>query len=83
MYLTMDACFGLVRKKSASKHVLPSRHGDLFFIDQDNVDHFVHSYKHTKVLRKVIPCFLYGHFWLSLIFYRMMLFALIISCVFK
>jgi len=52
VYLTMDACFGLARKKSASKHVLPSRHGDLFFIDQENVDHFVESYKYTKALRK-------------------------------
>jgi len=52
VYLTMDACFGLARKKSASKHVLPSHHGDLFFIDQENVDHFVESYKYTKALRK-------------------------------
>ena len=56
MYLTVDACFGLARKKSASKHVLPSRHGDLFFIDQENLDHFIESNKCTKALKKVILC---------------------------
>eukprot|EP00794_Sanderia_malayensis_P000995 gene995-310_t len=40
IYMTMDACIRLVRKKSASKYVLPCRHADLYFLDQDNVDHF-------------------------------------------
>eukprot|EP00794_Sanderia_malayensis_P006783 gene6783-7548_t len=52
IFLSMDACFGLVRKKSASKHILPSRHSDLFFLDQENVDHFVDSYQLTKSVNK-------------------------------
>ena len=57
LYITMDACFGLVKKKSASKHILLSRH--LYFFDQENVYHFVQSYKYTKASRKVsIACYI-------------------------
>ena len=43
----MDACFGLVRKKSAGANLLPPRHGDTFFADQDDVDNFVDQYSKT------------------------------------
>eukprot|EP00794_Sanderia_malayensis_P013416 gene13416-14792_t len=52
IFLSMDACFGLFRKKSASKHILSSRHSDLFFLDQENVDDFVESYQFTKSVNK-------------------------------
>jgi hypothetical protein len=43
----MDACFGLVRKKSAGANLFPPRHGDTFFADQDDVDNFVEQYSKT------------------------------------
>jgi hypothetical protein len=43
----MDACFGLVREKSAGANLFPPRHGDTFFADQDDVDNFVEQYSKT------------------------------------
>lgn len=40
----MDACFGLVRKKSAGKSSLPPRHSQTLFSDQLEVDDFVENY---------------------------------------
>ena len=40
----MDACFGLVRKKSAGLNLCPPRHGSTFFADQCDVDNFVQDY---------------------------------------
>ena len=44
----MDGCFGLVRKKSASTNICPSRHGLNMFADQDDVDNFVENYTNAK-----------------------------------
>ena len=41
---SMDACFGLVRKKSAGKSLLPPRHSLTMFACQEEVDDFVESY---------------------------------------
>ena len=41
---SMDACFGLVRKKSAGKSSLPPRHSLTLFSDQIEVDDFVENY---------------------------------------
>ena len=41
---SMDACFGLVRKKSAVKSLLPPRHSLNMFACQEDVDDFVESY---------------------------------------
>ncbi len=40
----MDACFGLVRKKSAGKISLPPRHSSTIFARQADVDNFVENY---------------------------------------
>ena len=40
---SMDACFGLVRKKSAAKSILPPRHMTMF-ANQTDVDEFVDNY---------------------------------------
>ena len=41
---SMDACFGLVRKKSSGKSCLPPRHPCTMFYDQSTVDEFVDEY---------------------------------------
>ncbi|XP_028392622.1 uncharacterized protein LOC114517161 [Dendronephthya gigantea] len=41
---SMDACFGLVRKKSAAKCILPPRHQLTMFANQTDVDEFVENY---------------------------------------
>ena len=41
---SMDACFGLVRKKSAGKISLPPRHSSTIFARQADVDNFVENY---------------------------------------
>ena len=43
---SIDACFGLARKKAKGGNAISSRHGDLLFIDQDDVDNFVDNYPH-------------------------------------
>ncbi|XP_028416463.1 uncharacterized protein LOC114540544 [Dendronephthya gigantea] len=41
---SMDACFGLVRKKSSGKASFAPRHPCTMFFDQEKVDNFVESY---------------------------------------
>ena len=43
MFESMDALFGLPRKKSAGSSVRDPLHGSRFFYDQDEVDRFVQS----------------------------------------
>ncbi|XP_068674926.1 uncharacterized protein [Montipora foliosa] len=43
---SIDACFGLARKKAKGGNTISSRHGDLLFSDQDDVDNFVDNYPH-------------------------------------
>ena len=40
----MDGCFGLVRKRSAGTNLIPSRHQETFFANQDYIDMFVDNY---------------------------------------
>lgn len=44
---SVDACFGLSRKKAKGGNMISSRHGDLLFSDQDDVDNFVDNYPHS------------------------------------
>ena len=44
---SVDACFGLARRKVKDRNIISSRHGDLIFSDQDNVDNYVDNYPHT------------------------------------
>jgi len=46
--VSMDALFGLPRKKSAGKSFRQPLHGMLFFDDQDEVDAFVESAPRSK-----------------------------------
>lgn len=43
---SMDACFGLARKIAKGGNRISSRHRDLLFSDQDDVDNFVDNYPH-------------------------------------
>lgn len=43
---SIDACFGLARKIAKGGNKISSRHGDLLFSDQDDVDNFVDNYPH-------------------------------------
>ena len=43
---SIDACFGLARKKAKGGNTISSRHGDLLFSDQDDVDNLVDNYTH-------------------------------------
>jgi uncharacterized NAD(P)/FAD-binding protein YdhS len=45
---SLDACFGLTRRKGRGDISIASRHGTLLFSDQDDVDNFVDNYEHTK-----------------------------------
>ena len=47
--LSMDALFGLPRKKSAGSSYRDALHGDLFFGNQAAVDEHVASYKAQKI----------------------------------
>jgi len=47
MVLSMDALFGLPRKKSAGISFRDPLHGNLFFGDQAAVDEYVSSYRST------------------------------------
>ena len=46
---SMDALFGLPRKKSAGSSYRDALHGDLFFGSQAEVDEHVASYKNQKI----------------------------------
>ena len=56
--ISVDAIFGLPRKKSAGRSFRPPLHGTLFFEDQDEVDRFVEANpvpsKQDKVLMIII-----------------------------
>ena len=41
---SMDACFGLTRKKNVGNSFTTPNHGCLVFADQDQVDNFVDNY---------------------------------------
>lgn len=43
MFVSMDACFSLVKKGKDSANI-PSLHGNRFFLQQDQVDKFVAEY---------------------------------------
>ena len=53
MVLSMDALFGLPRKKSAGQSFRKAIHGHLFFRDQSAVDEYVASasLKHNKSMK--------------------------------
>ncbi len=40
----MDACFGLVRKKSSGKNLFSPWHSSTMFFDQSEVDDFIDQY---------------------------------------
>jgi len=44
---SMDACFGLSRKKAQGEGVGMPKHQNGFFADQDDVDNFVNNYNET------------------------------------
>ena len=44
---SVDACFGLARRKAKGGNIISSRQGDLIFSDQDDVDNYVDNYPHT------------------------------------
>ena len=52
----MDACFGLVRKKSSGKNSLPFRHSSTMFFDQRKVDEFVDQYSCSAQQAKTVCC---------------------------
>ena len=49
MIVSIDAIFGLPRKKSAGESVQAPLHGDLFFHDQAVVDEYVESLSKHKL----------------------------------
>ena len=51
---SMDACFGLVRKKSSGKNSLPSRHSSTMFFDQSEVDELVDHYTSSAQQAKTV-----------------------------
>lgn len=53
MVLSMDALFGLPRKKSAGISHRTALHGDIFFASQPVVDEYVQSYSTEKKEQKV------------------------------
>ena len=50
----MDACFGLVRKKSSGKASFAPRHPFTVFFDQEKVDNFVDSYTSNAEQAKTV-----------------------------
>lgn len=51
---SLDALFGLPRKKSAGTSVRQPIHGDIFFCDQSGVDEFVNNSQPVKAPAKVL-----------------------------
>ena len=52
---SMDACFGLARKKRQGQSFRVPKHADLFFADQDDVYNFVDGYsRHADDVQEVI-----------------------------
>lgn len=65
MILSMDALFGLPRKKAAGQSVRDAIHGDLFFENQISVDGFVSSsapLKHSKNVNGLLLILLYVYY---------------------
>ena len=58
MVLSMDALFGLPRKKSSGTSYRDAIHGHYFFEDQSMVDEFVTSAPSTK-RKSVKVCFIF------------------------
>lgn len=44
VHISVDALFGCVRKISSGESSALPKHGETFFISQDNVDAFISSY---------------------------------------
>ena len=53
MIVSMDAIFGLPRKKAAGGSVRQPLHGDLFFEDQSQIDEYVNNAARAKSVSKV------------------------------
>ena len=51
--LSMDALFGLPRKKSAGRSYRDPLHGDLFFGNQASIDEYVCSYIWDQKMQRV------------------------------
>lgn len=50
----MDACFGLVRKKTSGKAQFLSRHNSILFHNQEEVDSFVDNYTSSAEQAKTV-----------------------------
>ena len=65
--VSMDAIFGLPRKKAAGGSVRQPLHGDLFFEDQSQIDEYLNNATRAKSVSKVchtIHCMLkIDHNW--------------------
>ncbi|KAJ8045840.1 hypothetical protein HOLleu_08940 [Holothuria leucospilota] len=48
-FISLDANFGLVRKKNAGQSLEPPKHSSRYFLDQDESDAFVNSYLDNEV----------------------------------
>ena len=53
---SLDACFGLARRKGRGDTSISLRHGTLLFSDQDDVDNFVDNYEHVKTKQVMKAC---------------------------
>ncbi|XP_046855311.1 uncharacterized protein LOC124448343 [Xenia sp. Carnegie-2017] len=51
---SMDACFGLVRKKTSGKAQFLSRHNSILFHNQEEVDSFVDNYTSSAEQAKTV-----------------------------
>ena len=61
VYLSLDANFGLCRKKSAGNSVRSPLHSKSLFLDQLEVNEFVNNYgslqtTNTRVIVIMVPC---------------------------
>ena len=63
---SIDACFGLARKKAKGGNTISSRHGDLLFSDHNDVDNFVDNYPHCGN-RQWISLFILGFHYIILL----------------
>ncbi|XP_064391176.1 uncharacterized protein LOC135338993 isoform X3 [Halichondria panicea] len=60
LFISMDALFGLPRKKSAGKSHRPPLHDSLFFKDQSSVDEYVSNSSEIRELHRTCNDFLAG-----------------------
>ena len=57
---SVDACFGLARRKAKGGNIMSSKHGDLIFSDQDDVDNYVDIHTLGRLQRRYD---VYGYPW--------------------